>query len=147
MWLWPAIVPPLQFTAEFTTLTSMDQYSWCALLGDFLHVSMPVSRCQVVLLNIYFIVVLISGFRPVPSRVVVALLPVGSPLFARSSIPPTLPAHAHVPSCAHLPRLWLQVTLMKTAKANWLTCWRIQIILILTFADFRIIVLFCVLQK
>ena len=112
--MWPASVPPLPFTAEFTTLTSMDQYFWCALLGDFLRVSMPGSRCQVVLLNISLLtlncwststmlVVLLSGVRPVPSRVVVALLPVGSPLFARSSIPPALPAHAHVPSCAHLP--------------------------------------------
>ena len=110
--MWPAIVPPLPLTAEFATLTSMDQYSWCALLGDFLRVSMPGSRCQVVLLNISLLtlncwstmlVVLLSGVRPVPSRVVVALLPVGSPLFARSSIPPALPAHAHVPSCAHLP--------------------------------------------
>ena len=49
------------------------------------------------------VVALLFGVRPVPSRVVVTFLPTGSPLFARSPIPPISPAHAHVSSCAHMP--------------------------------------------
>ena len=48
-----------------------------------------------------------TSWRPaVPSRVVVAFLPAGSPsspLFARSPIPHISPAHAHASSCAHMP--------------------------------------------
>ena len=119
--MWSATVPPLPLTAEFTTLVTTLVYNFncgglvflvCVGRG-FFCVSLclgPGARSSLfytllLTLNCWsaMLVVLLSGVRPVPSRVVVALLPVGSPLFARSSIPPALPAHAHVPSCAHLP--------------------------------------------
>ena len=39
---------------QFNFNLQLDQYSWCALLGDFLHVLVLGSKCQVVLLNFRF---------------------------------------------------------------------------------------------
>ena len=38
----------------YTRILNAIMYSWCALIGDFLHVSVLGSKCQVVLLNFRF---------------------------------------------------------------------------------------------